>query len=81
MYLVPSDLPSTISSSTPLFQSDIALGIKQDRQFGVSSLTPQSGYTPYTQAIKDTKATFVRDGSDYVSYVALRKESQLQGVA
>jgi hypothetical protein len=81
VYLVPSDLPSTISSSTPLFQSDINLGITQDKQFGVSSLTPQSGYTPYTQAIKDAKATFVRDGSDYVSYVQLRKESQLQGVS
>jgi ABC-type branched-subunit amino acid transport system substrate-binding protein len=80
VYLVPSDLPSTISSSTPLFATEVQLGIKEDKQFGVSALTPQSGYTPYIQAIKNNKATFARDGSDYVSNVFLRKEAQTQGV-
>jgi Periplasmic binding protein len=43
-------------------------------------LSPQSAYTPYVQAIKDSRSTFARDGSDYVSYVDLRKEAQVQGV-
>jgi hypothetical protein len=80
VYLVPSDLPSTISSSTPLFATDTTLGIKEDQQFGVSSLSPQSAYTPYTTAIKSHNATYARDGSDYVSNVFFRKEAQVQGV-
>jgi hypothetical protein len=80
VFLVPSDLPSTISATTPIFAADTALGIKADAEFGVSALSPQSAYTPYVQAIKTNKATFGRDGSDYVSYVFLRKEAQVQGV-
>ena len=37
VFLVPSDLPSTISASTPLFAADEQLGIKQDAEFGVSA--------------------------------------------
>ncbi len=80
VYLVPSDLPSTISASTPLFALDKQLGIKEDAEFGVSSLSPQSAYTPYIQAIKSNKSTFARNGSDYVSNVFFRKEAQVQGV-
>jgi Periplasmic binding protein len=81
VYLVPSDLPSTISATTPLFAADTTLGIKEDAQFGVSSLSPQSAYTPYVQALKNHNSTFARNGSDYVSYVFLRKEAQVQGVS
>jgi hypothetical protein len=80
LYLVPSDLPSTISSTTPIFAASKKLGIKEDAEFGISGLTPQSGYTPYTQAIKNSNSTYARDGSDYVSNVFLRKEAQVQGV-
>ncbi len=80
LYLVPSDLPSTISSSTPLFAADMKLGIEQDTEFGISGVTPQSGYTPYVQALKDHHSTYARDGSDYVSNVLLRKEAQVQEV-
>jgi len=80
LYLVPSDLPSTISSTTPIFAASKKLGIKEDAEFGISGLTPQSGYTPYVQSIKTNKSTYSRDGSDYVSNVFLRKEAQVQGV-
>ena len=43
-------------------------------------LDPQSAYTPFVQAIKTNKSTFARNGADYVSYVFLRKEAQVQGV-
>ena len=46
----------------------------------MSSLSPQSAYTPYVQAIKSHNSTFARNGSDYVSYVFLRKEAKVQGV-
>jgi hypothetical protein len=81
VYLVPSDLPSTIASSTPLFQGDIQMGIKQDAQFGISSLAGQSGYTAMVTALKTNNSTFARDGSDYVSNVFFRKEAQVQGVS
>jgi hypothetical protein len=80
VFIVPSDLPSTISASTPLFAADEQLGIKKDAEFGVSALAPQSSYTPFVQAIKNHSSTFARNGADYVSYVDLRKEAQVQGV-
>jgi Periplasmic binding protein len=80
LYLVPSDLPSTISSTTPIFAATKKLGIKEDAEFGISGLTPQSGYTPYVQALKSKNSTYARNGSDYVSNVFLRKEAQVQGV-
>jgi Periplasmic binding protein len=80
VYLVPNDLPSTISASTPLFALDKKLGIKEDAEYGVSALATQSAYTPFVQAIKNDKSTFARNGADYSSYVFLRKEAQTQGV-
>jgi hypothetical protein len=79
VYLVPSDLPSTIASTTPLFAAQKQEGIEADAEFGVSTGDSQSGYTPFVQAIKKHKSTFARDGADYVSTVFLRKESQVQG--
>jgi hypothetical protein len=80
VYLVPSDLPSTIAATTPQFAGDVQLGIKQDQEFGVSALSTQPAYTPYVQSIKTHKSTYARDGADYVSYVFFRKEAQVQGV-
>jgi hypothetical protein len=80
LYLVPNDLPSTISASTPLFAGDQQLGIKQDAQMGISALATQPDYTSDVQALKSDKSTFARDGSDYVSNVFFRKEAQVQGV-
>jgi hypothetical protein len=81
VYLVPSDLPSTIAATTPQFAGDVHLGIKQDQEFGVSALATQPAYTPYVQSIKTHKSTYARNGADYVSYVFFRKEAQVQGVS
>jgi hypothetical protein len=80
VYLVPNDLPSTISATTPQFYADVHAGIAEDAQVGISALATQSGYTPVVQTIKNKKSTYVRDGADYVSTVFLRKEAQVQGV-
>jgi ABC-type branched-subunit amino acid transport system substrate-binding protein len=80
VYLIPKDLPSTIAATTPLFAADKQEGIKEDKEFGISALDPQSAYTPAVQAIKTNKSTFARNGADYASYVAFRKEAQVQGV-
>src|SRR6185437_8376452 len=80
VYLVPKDLPSTIASTTPLYAADKEEGIKADAEFGVSTADPQSGDTPFLQAMKTHKSNFARDGADYVGTVFLRKEAQAQGV-
>ena len=80
LFLVPSELPSTISSSTPIFAAEMKLGIAEDAEFGTASATSQSGYTPFVQALKTNHSTYARDGSDYVSNVFLRKEAQVQSV-
>jgi hypothetical protein len=56
------------------------LGITKDAEFGVSALSTQPAYTPFVQSIKSHNSTFVKNGADYVSYVFLRKEAQVQGV-
>jgi hypothetical protein len=81
MYLIPSDLPSTISASTPQVKAFTLQGIKEDRQFGVSAGFTQSGYTPIVQAIKSDNATFVKNGSDVITSIFLRKEAQVQSVS
>jgi len=80
VYIVPADLPSTISATTPQFAADKQLGIKEDLEVGMSALALQSGYTSIVQSIKTKKSTYARDGLDYVSTVFLRKEAQVQGV-
>jgi hypothetical protein len=80
VYVIPKDLPSTISASTPQFAAQKQNGIKEDQEFGISALDPQSAYTPVVQAIKTNKSTFARNGADYVSTVFMRKEAQVQGV-
>jgi len=80
VFLVPDDLPSTISASTPLFAADEQFGVKKDAEFGISALATQSAYTSDVQALKTHNSTFARDGADYVSSVFLRKEAQVQGV-
>jgi hypothetical protein len=81
VYLVPSDLPSTISATTPQFAADEQLGIKKDAEFGISALATQSGFTSDVQALKTNNSTYARNGADYVSQVFFRKEAQVQGVS
>jgi hypothetical protein len=80
VWIIPTDLPSTISSSMPGFRYSQQLGIKKDAEFGASGLSPQSAYTPFVQAMKNDKSTYARNGLDYKGTVYMRKEAQAQGV-
>lgn len=80
VWIIPADLPSTISSSMPGFRYSQQLGIKKDAEFGASGLSPQSAYTPFVQAMKNAKSTYARNGLDYKGTVYMRKEAQAQGV-
>jgi ABC-type branched-subunit amino acid transport system substrate-binding protein len=80
VFVLASDLPSTITASTPVFAAIEKNGVKLDKQFGVSALATQSQYTPVVAAIKAAKATWVISGLDSPGLVKLRKEAALQGV-
>jgi hypothetical protein len=80
LYLYPSDLKSAKNSQVPLFTAQQRAGIKQDETFDVSGSAPQSAYTPFVQAMKDSGATFARHGGNDVGVIALRKEAKIQGV-
>lgn len=80
IFVIPNDLPSTITSSTPLFKAIQDGGVKLDAAFGASGLWTQSQYTSVVQAIKSNHATYVQNGLDYAGTVKMRKEAKAQGV-
>ena len=81
VFVVPADLPSTITASTPLFAAVQQSGVKEDAQFGASALWTQSQYTPVVAAIKSNNSTYVQNGLAYGDSVKMRKEAVQQGVS
>jgi hypothetical protein len=82
VWVLPSDLKSTINSTTPVATGDVKAGVKQDEDFfKISGLATQSEYTPVAQAIKQHNSTYAQSISDYKSSVQMRKESKVQGVS
>jgi len=81
VWVLPSDLKSTINSTTPVATGNVKAGVKQDEDFfKISGLATQSEYTPVAQAIKQHNSTYGQSISDYKSSVQMRKESKIQGV-
>ncbi len=81
VWVLPSDLKSTINSTTPVASGDVKAGVKQDEDFfKLSGLATQSDYTPVAQSIKQHSSTYAQNVSDYKSSVFMRKESKVQGV-
>jgi hypothetical protein len=80
VFIYPSDLRAAKNSQVPLFHSQQRLGIKADKEFDISALAPQSGYTPIVQFMKEKGSTYARNGGAFSGTVALRKEAKLQGL-
>jgi len=81
IWVLPSDLQSTIRSTTPVATGDVKAGVKKDEDFfKISALATQSDYTPVAQSIKQHNSTYGQSISDYKSSVQMRKESKVQGV-
>jgi Periplasmic binding protein len=81
VWVLPSDLKSTINSTTPTATGDEKAGVKADEDFfKLSALATQSDYTPVAQAIKQHNSTYAQSISDYKSSVQMRKEAKIQGV-
>ena len=80
VYLVPSDLPSTIASTMPQLRSFQELGIVIDGEPGVSGFTTQSEYGAYIQVMRDADSNFAYTGSDDQSMIKWRSEAEAQGL-
>ncbi len=82
VWVLPSDLKSTINSTQPVATGDVKGGVKQDEDFfKISALATQSDYTPVAQSIKQHTSTYGQSFSDYKSSVQMRKEAKVQGVS
>jgi len=82
VWLIPSDLRSTVNATTPLARGEQRLGIKPDGDglIKISGLATQSDYTPIVQTMKQHSSTYAESISDYKSSVFLRREAKVQGV-
>jgi hypothetical protein len=81
VWVIPSDLRSTITSTTPVALGEQKAGIKADEDLiRKTGQATQSDYTPVAQAIKQHNSTYAESISDYRTSVFMRKESNVQGV-
>ena len=79
VYLVPTDLPSTITSTMPQVRSFQEIGIVIDAELGVSGLATQAEYGPYLQAMSESNSNFAYTGSNDQSIIKWRSEARAQG--
>jgi Periplasmic binding protein len=80
VFVIPKDVPSTISVTMPIVRAENKMGITSDKEFGKSGTAIQTDYTEVAAAIKTSKSTYARNGLDYKGTVLERKEAQVQGV-
>ncbi len=79
VYLVPSDLPSTIASTMPQLRSFQEIGVVIDGEPGISGFTTQSEYGAFIQVMRDTNSNFAYTGSNDESMIKWRSEAEAQG--
>ena len=79
VYLIPNDLPSTISSSMPQVRSFQEIGVVIDGEPGISGFTTQSEYGAFIQIMRDANSNFAYSGSDDQSMIKWRSEAEAQG--
>jgi ABC-type branched-subunit amino acid transport system substrate-binding protein len=80
VFVIPKDLPSTISATMPIYRAENQKGIKSDAEFGISGLATQPEYTQVVQAMKSNNSNYARSNLDYSGTVLMRKEAAAQNV-
>ncbi len=81
IYLIPSDLPSTIASSMPTIRTLNKSGlVVSDAEFGVSGRAEQAAYGEYVAAMKSSGSNIAIDGSNDQVMIKLRTEAKAQGL-
>ena len=80
VYLIPSDLPSTIATSMPQVRAFQEIGVVIDGEPGISGFTTQSEYGAFIQIMRDNTSNFAYSGSDDQSMIKWRSEAEAQGL-
>lgn len=80
VFLVPSDLPSTIATSIVIVRGFEMAGVGNDGEFGVGGRAPQSEFTPFVQALIENESNFAYSGSAVGQAAFFLNESRVQGV-
>jgi ABC-type branched-subunit amino acid transport system substrate-binding protein len=80
VYLIPSDLPTTIAASMPTARGLNEIGIDTvGGEFGVSGRAEQATFGAFIQNMRDRGATWAQTGSNDQSMIKWRKEAAAQG--
>lgn len=79
IYLVPSDIPSTIESSMPTLKGMELEGFVSDGHFGVSGRAEQATYAEYVNAMKAAGSNLAYNGSNDQAMIKLMSEAAAQG--
>jgi hypothetical protein len=81
IYLIPSDLPSTIASSMPTIRGLNQEGlVVSDAEFGVSGRAEQAAFAEYVAAMKTDGSNIAINGSNDQAMIKLRTEAKAQGL-
>ncbi len=80
LFLVPSDLPSTITSTMPQARAMASIGVDFHSVPGISGFTTQSEYGAFIQIMRDNNSNFAYTGSDGESMLKWRSEAEAQGL-
>jgi ABC-type branched-subunit amino acid transport system substrate-binding protein len=80
IFLIPSDLPSTIAASMPVVRGIEAAGVVNDGEFGVSGRLTQPEFAPFLQAMQAAGSNFAYNGSSDQAMLKLRLEAEAQGI-
>ncbi len=80
VYIVANTSPTTVESVMPLYQymQDVQ-GIVADAEAGAKGTDPQSHYTPYATALRDSQSNFVFNSATFPSFLQFRNEAAAQG--
>lgn len=80
IYLIPSDLPTTIAASMPIVRSLNQIGVDTtDGEFGVSGRAEQATFGSFIQNMLDRGVTWAYNGSNDQAMLKLRQEAVAQG--
>ncbi len=79
VFMVPSDLPTTVQAAMPLIEGQRRAGIDVVEAVKVSGRDEQAAFTPRVQVIAGSDANAVFNSSNDVAMINMRREYQAQG--
>ena len=80
VYIIPADLPSTVSTALPLLIGHGEVGIDIELAFGVSGAATQAEYAQYVQPMRQRGSNYVYNGSNDQAMLKMINEASAQGL-